>query len=205
MSFQTLFPTTIFYGQLAPKGTAARNRDLLSDCHKLAEIDREGQLWSRKNYIGGYTSYSSVSNLHETFSTFMDLQKLIDRQVKKFTQKLEVDLQGRRLQMSTCWVNIMPSGTHHSLHLHPLSFISGTYYVSVPKDSSSLKLEDPRMGLFMASPPRKANASMAQRNFVSLPPKEGHVVLFESWLRHEVPAQQGKRERVSISFNYDWI
>jgi uncharacterized protein (TIGR02466 family) len=30
------------------------------------------------------------------------------------------------------------------------------------------------------------------------------VVLFESWMRHEVTANPVESERVSISFNYDW-
>jgi uncharacterized protein (TIGR02466 family) len=28
--------------------------------------------------------------------------------------------------------------------------------------------------------------------------------MWESWLRHEVPANQAKAERVSVSFNYGW-
>jgi uncharacterized protein (TIGR02466 family) len=48
----------------------------------------------------------------------------------------------------------------------------------------------------MAAPPGKA--------FVSLPAKAGEVVLFESWLRHEVPPARYAGERISISFNYAW-
>jgi uncharacterized protein (TIGR02466 family) len=33
----------------------------------------------------------------------------------------------------------------------------------------------------------------------------GHVVLFESWLRHEVAQNPVTAERVSVSFNYDWF
>ena len=35
--------------------------------------------------------------------------------------------------------------------------------------------------------------------------RAGRVVLFESWLRHEVPPNQSSSERVSISFNYSWF
>jgi uncharacterized protein (TIGR02466 family) len=28
--------------------------------------------------------------------------------------------------------------------------------------------------------------------------------MWESWLRHEVPANQAKSDRISISFNYGW-
>jgi len=33
----------------------------------------------------------------------------------------------------------------------------------------------------------------------------GQVVLFESWLRHEVPSHPTAAERVSVSFNYNWF
>ncbi|MGE0634457.1 MAG: TIGR02466 family protein [Pseudobdellovibrionaceae bacterium] len=201
MSFKQLFPSTIYFGKLDSKFDRKLNQDLLSDCYKLAEIDDEGLEWSEKNYPGGYTSYSSVPNLHLRFSTFEILRKKIDRKVKAYVKKLELDLQENSLEMRTCWVNIMPPTAHHSLHLHPLSVISGTYYVSTPKRASPLKLEDPRLSLFMGRPPYKG----LKAPFESFEPQAGHLALFESWMRHEVPAQQGKENRVSISFNYEWV
>jgi uncharacterized protein (TIGR02466 family) len=90
----------------------------------------------------------------------------------------------------------MPSGVVHSLHLHPASFISGTYYVQVPRGAAALKVEDPRLSKMMAAPPGKA--------LVSVPAKAGDVILFESWLRHEVPPARYTGERISISFNIHW-
>jgi uncharacterized protein (TIGR02466 family) len=72
--------------------------------------------------------------------------------LKKFTADLALDMRGRALVMTDCWVNIMPKGVVHSLHLHPVSTISGTYYVQVPAGSSGLKFEDPRLDRFMAAP-----------------------------------------------------
>ena len=42
------------------------------------------------------------------------------------------------------------------------------------------------------------------RAFVYLTPEPGTLFLWESWLRHEVPANRARAERVSISFNYGW-
>ena len=108
----------------------------------------------------------------------------------------------RQLAMTDCWVNVMPRGVTHSLHLHPLSIISGTYYVQVPRGAPGLKFEDPRLDRYMGAPPRRADAALANRSWVTLPAAPGKVLLFESWLRHEVVANQAARERVSISFNY---
>jgi uncharacterized protein (TIGR02466 family) len=107
--------------------------------------------------------------------------------------------------MTDCWVNIMPHHVVHGLHLHPLATISGTYYVQTPRGSPGLKFEDPRLDRFMAAPPRRADAPPESRPWIILPAEAGNVVLFESWLRHEVPPNQTKRQRISISFNYNWF
>jgi uncharacterized protein (TIGR02466 family) len=38
-----------------------------------------------------------------------------------------------------------------------------------------------------------------------LPAEAGSLLLFESWLRHEVPANLVAGERISVSFNYGWF
>lgn len=135
----------------------------------------------------------------------MELERLVKRHVRRFTKHLEFDLEGRSLVMTDCWVNIMPQNTAHSLHLHPLSTVSGTYYVSTPRGCSNLKFEDPRLSKFMAAPPRKADPRPENRAFVSYPAEAGQVILFESWLRHEVTSNRSAGERVSVSFNYNWF
>ena len=200
---QSWFPTQIYSAALQPNWQRI-NRELLKECHQLREFDVEGQKWSAKSYPGGYTSYGSMDKLHHFSSTFADLEKLIQRHVRTFTNSLDWDLGGRSLVMTDCWVNIMPKGTVHSLHLHPLSVMSGTYYVVTPRGCSGLKFEDPRLDRFMAAPPRLATMRECNRPHVTYPARAGHVTLFESWLRHEVPPSPVSAERISISFNYGW-
>jgi uncharacterized protein (TIGR02466 family) len=59
------------------------------------------------------------------------------------------------------------------------------------------------MGLLMAAPPRKSSAPETERNYLNIEPEPGHFVLFESWMRHEVPPHRGTQRRLSISFNYE--
>jgi len=99
----------------------------------------------------------------------------------------------------------MPKHVVHGLHLHPLSTLSGTYYVRVPAGTPGIKFEDPRLDRFMAAPPRKATAKRETRPWGTFPAAAGQVVLFESWLRHEVVPNRVDAERVSISFNYNWF
>ncbi|MBL9138765.1 MAG: hypothetical protein JNK85_23040 [Verrucomicrobiales bacterium] len=204
MPVRSWFPTYIYHAPLARRANALR-RELLRECHQLRDHDEAGRRWSKKNYPGGYTSYASLCRLHRMSSTFMDLQKCIDRHVLVFARHLDLDLDGRELVMTDCWVNIMPHLAAHSLHLHPLSTISGTFYVKTPRGCSSLKFEDPRLSKFMAAPPRRASMRPENQQFVSYPAEAGHLILFESWLRHEVTANRMAAERISISFNYNWF
>jgi uncharacterized protein (TIGR02466 family) len=203
MSLQRFFPTLVYTARL--NGAAVLNRRLLRECRQLEHDDESGRRWSAQNYPGGYTSYNSASRMHELSPTFALLQRGLDRHVASFAKSLQFDLSGRELQMTDCWVNSMPRQVVHSLHLHPLATISGTYYVHTPRGSPGLKLEDPRLDRYMAAPPLKASARADRQRWIVLPAHAGNVVLFESWLRHEVPPNQSASPRISISFNYNWF
>jgi uncharacterized protein (TIGR02466 family) len=198
------FATSIYNAPLQTRGGAKLNAELVTECDQLEAFDIDGRKWSEKNYPGGYTSYASMNELHRFSSTFEGLEKKISKHVKAYAKALDFDLRGREVFMTDCWVNVMPPGVTHSLHLHPLSFISGTYYVSTPVGCPGIKFEDPRLDRFMAAPPRKSKVQPINETFVTCPAVAGNVVLFESWLRHEVAANQTEEERISISFNYGW-
>jgi uncharacterized protein (TIGR02466 family) len=53
----------------------------------------------------------------------------------------------------------------------------------------------------MAAPPRRGDAPEALRSFVTVEPEPGAILLWESWLRHEVPMNRAKEDRISVSFN----
>lgn len=201
MSIESLFVTRVYAARLQ-QARSPLNQQLLRECRQLREDDAAGRRWSADNYPGGYTSYDSASRMYERSPTFARLARLIDRHARRFALALALDLDPRRLVMTDCWVNIMPRGVVHGGHLHPLSVLSGTYYVCTPAGAAGLKLEDPRLERFMAAPPRRRTAPRELRPWVVIPALAGKVVLFESWLRHEVPPGRGPGERISISFNY---
>jgi uncharacterized protein (TIGR02466 family) len=204
MPVRTWFPTEIYCEPLQAAGLAKFNAELIDECRNLRDYDAAGRKWSAKNYPGGYTSYSSMNELHRFSSTFAGLEKKLLRHARDYARTLEFDLRGCTIRMTDCWVNIMPPTAAHSLHLHPLAFISGTYYVATPPGCSGLKFEDPRLERFMAAPPRRTDCKPSHRAHVTYPAEAGNVILFESWLRHEVAANRVDDERISISFNFNW-
>lgn len=198
---QLVFPSFIHRGIL--KIAKRLNRELVPEIHALEKMDDHGRRWSRENYENGYSSYSSMARLNQTSPTFAELEKNLWPEVRHFVKKLNWDLTGRKLIMTTCWANSMGAGTHHTMHTHPMCVLSGVYYVQLPRGSSLFKIEDPRMGLLMAAPPRKNSAPVNQQNYLKIQPKEGEFILFESWMRHEVPPNRGKERRLSVSFNFE--
>ncbi|MCW5581945.1 MAG: hypothetical protein KIS72_11450 [Luteimonas sp.] len=204
MTVRSLFPTLVYRAALGGFDVGRFNQRLLDEAQALRLHEAAGRRWSDTHYVGGYTSYATYDKLHRTSSTFAELERRLAPHVRAYAARLRYDLRRRTVAMTDCWVNIMPARVSHGLHLHPLSFISGTYYVQTPQGAAGLKFEDPRLSKLMAAPPRRADAPAAQRPFVTLPARAGRVVLFESWLRHEVPASRAAGERVSVSFNYAW-
>ena len=195
-----LFATQIHRAQLG--GAAALNAELKRVCLAIAAQDRAGQRWARAHGYRGYTSYASLDDLPQRATAFELLKKRIDREVALFARELDFERKGRRLKLDSLWLNVMPEGGVHGGHIHPHSAISGTYYVALPKGASTIKFEDPRLPLMMAAPARKAKARGYNRTFVSVAPRPGTVLLWESWLRHEVPQNKARGQRISISFNY---
>jgi len=196
---RTLFATRFYEGEL---GDAALVAELEAACRALAADDAAGRRWSRAHNYRGYTSYASLNDLPTRDPRFADLVRALGRHVAAFAADCAMDLGGRRLKLDSLWVNVLKPGGSHSGHIHPHSVVSGTVYVAVPPGSGALKLEDPRLPMMMAAPPRRPDAPEALRGFVYAEPKPGSVFLWESWLRHEVVPGTGRADRISISFNY---
>jgi uncharacterized protein (TIGR02466 family) len=200
---EELFVTRIYRTALAPRRPRF-NADIKEACLAIAAEDRAGQAWCRANTYRGYTSYASLNDLPWRSPAFGDLVQEIDSHVAEFARALAFDLGGRILTCDSIWINILDPGGFHTAHIHPHSVVSGTYYVDVPDGASAIRFEDPRLALMMSAPPRKANARRPLRTFVTEEPKAGTLLLWESWLRHEVPVNEARHPRISVSFNYRW-
>ena len=106
------------------------------------------------------------------------------------------------------WFHITRKGGYFALHNHPMASWSGVYCVAAGEDRSGI--ED--SGLLSFVSPMAANtmyidmaiARMGQpyaygpRNFKL---KAGQLVLFPSWVLHEVRPYFGDGERITVAFN----
>jgi uncharacterized protein (TIGR02466 family) len=195
---RSLFVTRLYEAELAKKELLA---EVAHSIRTLAREDEAGRRWSKEHRYAGYTSYASLDDLPKRDPSIAGLAKLLGQHATSFADACAFDLK-RKPKLDSLWVNLLKSGGQHSGHIHPHSIISGTFYVEAPAGSGAIRFEDPRLPLMMAAPQRRADATEELRPFVNVEPRPGLLLLWESWLRHEVLPGTGRGERLSISFNF---
>lgn len=134
---------------------------------------------------GGWNMFKDLKEIKKLESIF---QSSSDTFLRTIGQNQELIDQRDRLNIHM-WATVHDSCISHSPHSHPNELVSGVYYVRTPKDAGPIVFHDPRGPL----PPFD--------NMITIRPKPGDVVLFPSWLMHQVLPTGGSQERISIPFN----
>ena len=173
--------------------------ELAYSIRSLADEDEAGKRWSRDKGYKGYTSYASLNDLPRRDPAFGDLKRVLSAHAVRFAKELAWEV---RPKLDSIWANLLRAGGHHSAHIHPHSILSGTLYVEVPEGSGPIRFEDPRLPMMMAAPVRRDSAPEDLQPFVAVQPRSGLLLMWESWLRHEVQPGTTKADRLSISFNF---
>src|ERR1700722_3658285 len=100
----------------------------------------------------------------------------------------------------TAWANINRRGHYNNIHTHPSATWSGVYYVdhgetNPQAEGTSIDLSDPnpaRTNIFFPE------VAVTHFRFRPIP---GLMIMFPSYVPHNVPPHQGDRARISIAFN----
>ena len=114
-----------------------------------------------------------------------------------------------KLQSQThAWFHVTRRGGRFTAHNHPMASWSGVYCVSPGRhdpdvaDSGALHFQNPNQLAAMFRDPANRQMidayTMTGRNIYL---KAGELVLFPSWMFHEVFPYQGDGERVTVAFN----
>ncbi|MGB3625499.1 MAG: TIGR02466 family protein [Henriciella sp.] len=199
MTTRLLFPTHLYQARHAD---ADFLEEIEAACWMVEEGDQAGHDWCEEKGYPGYTSYASLNDLPDRAPAFETLADELAAQALRFAGELHWELPKKGLTLDALWVNVLGEGAAHSGHIHPGSVISGTYYVAVPDGSGDIRFEDPRLAMMMAAPPLKDEVPEALKRFVYVAPKPGDMLMWESWLRHEVMPSRTEEARISVSFNF---
>ena len=105
--------------------------------------------------------------------------------------------------LGNMWANINYPGGYNRPHLHPNSLFSGVYWIKAPEKSGNLMLYEPRQGAQCTMPNRKKGKVPPELwREVHYTPKAGMIIMFPSWLWHEVQPNNSNDIRISVSFNF---
>jgi Putative 2OG-Fe(II) oxygenase len=106
------------------------------------------------------------------------------------------------------WANINRTGHGNEYHCHRGAYWSGVYYVddggidADPALGGELEFMDPRGPIATMLAPHLGVAMRGgQSAGEQVRPKAGRMVMFPSWIMHQVRPYRGTAERISIAFN----
>ncbi len=144
--------------------------------------------------------WQTDQDLHR-LAEFQELNRYILAASNGVLDFLEVEHED--MQITGCWANISPKGGTHPAHQHPNNFLSGVYYVSVPKGAGIITFQDPRSQAHIISP-RVKNINFYNASTIDVEVHEGLMCLFPGWLIHSVPRNPSEERRISVSFNVNF-
>ena len=103
-------------------------------------------------------------------------------------------------EITGVWANMNPPDAAHGRHGHPNNFLSGVYYVRTNVGADTINFHDPRSQTAIIKPP-VTELPAENTDQVVVQVRNGTILIFPSWLKHSVDANESDKTRISISFN----
>ena len=164
--------------------------DLEKECIRRSTLD-PGRAISNS---GGWQS----NNIFADDDFFSEFSLEIEKQANSFAKEIELC---QKVKLRNLWININGYKDLNTRHTHPNCLISGVFYVKVPDESSRIRFFHPAFHLMMREWPKTLKFNNCTSSIWDMNPKKGRLLLFPSWLEHEVSANLSQENRISISFN----
>ncbi len=130
---------------------------------------------------------------------FQELKDIIDGAAAGVLDFLKIVYES--LELTGCWANISPPGDGHRPHTHPNNYLSGVYYVQTQEGANTISFDDPRPQTNIIAP---VTSEITDENAgqIHITTREGLLVLFPSWLQHQVPRNKSQQARFRIAFKF---
>jgi uncharacterized protein (TIGR02466 family) len=187
MSIDYYFPTAIYSEKLI----------LLS--HELLPI--VNQYLNNNKMLTNHWGYKTTFKVDHGLENFQNIEifnQLIQEKGRLFLNNLGYNTDGLNFTLQIFASN-MTVNDYHAVHSHPNSLLSGIFYLDVEESSSPIIFHDPRPFRKFVALPRK-NETTASYEKIAYVPENGLLLIWESWLEHEVPKNNSKN-RITLVFN----
>jgi len=192
---------TINYNPIFPVLTCEVELDLPLD---LINADALKLAGDAKNYEGGFTTFFNRPDV-DKITHMNGLRQAIYSIAVHYASEADYELNIEKCSVDL-WVNVMKRGGYHPPHIHPRSTFSGTFYSLVKETTSPLVILNPTNPFRMHDPQPKQDqqSPFSAANYL-IQPKQGYLYMWPSWLEHFVPEMTTDEDRISFSFNIDFL
>jgi len=191
----------------SPIYTSNSSKELLDEVRSfISKISIPSEIRANSTK-GGFQSDSKIFEYND--KSIINLKRFIATEVAKYWPHIYEALTGQKSESNVPafdlwgWVTSLNAGGFNSPHIHPRSTISGVFYLQTPFEI--IKNVDNNFSGWIGSMDPRSNSQIwplsSHLNYFFVPPVEGSLVLFPSYLQHFVPPFNAKDERIAIAFN----
>jgi uncharacterized protein (TIGR02466 family) len=198
---ESYFPTLIYYQDL-PEASEL-NQTIKSHLYDLRSSEPDGIVRSNVKRVGSWHSPDDLNKRDE----YRQLSETISASAQRVFQDAGYD-PAYEPAVDNMWAIINPRYGFNRNHTHPNVLWSGVYYVQAPPNCGRIFFTDPRpqasvlIPRYVPDEPRKPEF-WSEVYYEAI---EGRLLMFPSWLVHEVEPNMSEAEgsasdRIAISFN----
>ncbi len=195
LSYSTLyiFPIPIHYFDV--NEFSKIQNQLIDYCYNLREKDPVGNIISNR---GGWQSHPfKIENHNDILHNFL-IESLTNFPNIKNNVKFSV----------TAWININGNGDFNLTHCHPTSTLSSVLWIKCPDNCGDIEFISPYQYSAFEEVDSyiddfKKNNLLDHNVYINA--KEGKMIVFPSHLHHLVNPNKSQEDRISVSFNINYI
>jgi len=180
------------------------------DLEKLTELayhlKKEDNVGAQKSNISGWQSKNIYEEKHEEFEK---LKKEINQCLQTYHSEVFKGMEFTENvihRVNNIWININEKHHYNDWHNHPMSTLSGSYYINHDgsKEHGDILFKHPNhayMGTAHLPQGLIKTPNEVTSGIISITPKPNMLIMFPAWLEHRVENNLKDDTRISLAFN----
>ena len=190
-----LFPDPIFHYKL--ENYKQINKELLNYILELQKKDKKGN--NRSNRGGWHSPNFDLVNPGPPINfinSFKDFLKHI------IEDEIGWEYIPNKQRVVAMWAIINKKNSYNVKHNHQNCYLSSAYYIKKPENSGDITFYDPKESKTYRFPEVEKHTNYSAES-ITIKPEEGDLLIFPSYLYHDVGVNLSDKERIVVSFNID--
>jgi uncharacterized protein (TIGR02466 family) len=129
---------------------------------------------------------------------FSIINNEIDVHLSRFCKELRVH-ESVKFKATQSWINFYSKDDYQESHYHPNFVFSAVFYYKVTENTKII-FENPAMDM---TPLEVDCQTDLNRQYLTINPKDGDLIIFRSYLRHQVPRHGSNDTKITFAYNFE--